>query len=296
MTHKVRKAVIPVAGFGTRFLPITKSVPKELLPLVDQPALLPVIEEAVGSGIEEIILVTARGKQAIMDFFDRSVELEQALEKSHRPELLERLRAIQTLVPKLISVRQKSALGLGHAVLTSEPAIGTEPFVVLLPDEIALPLSPHDSSLTTQLIQVFSETKLSTVAVMEVAQEEVSKYGVVATKPHSTGSLQVTDVIEKPAAKDAPSRWVLPGRYVFTASIFECLRETARGVQSEIQLSDAMAKLAKSEGLLAHPVRYRRFDIGDKLGFLKANVEFGLEHPEIGKSFRQYLLELIKGL
>jgi UTP--glucose-1-phosphate uridylyltransferase len=290
----VRKVVIPVAGLGTRFLPATKSVPKELLPLVDKPILMFVFEEALRAGIEEVILIQGRGKSAIEDFFDISHELEANLEKAGKLDLLEGLNALRAKM-KVISIRQHEALGLGHAVLCAKPAVGDEPFAVMLGDEIMLSVPGADSGIG-QLCELYEKTGLSSVAVMEVKDADVSKYGIVAVEEKKNDVWKVTSVVEKPSLATAPSRLALPGRYVFDASIFQALEKTKPGKNGEIQLTDAMTDVAKGKGLLATQVKARRFDAGDKLGFLQANVEIALEHPQLGKQFKDYLKTLVGNL
>jgi len=289
---KIRKAVIPAAGLGTRFLPATKTVPKELLPIVDKPTLLYNVEEIMAAGIEELILIAGRGKSAIEDFFDVSYEVEEFIEKSGKSDLLKQVRELRKGLT-VISIRQQQALGLGHAVLCAKPVAGKEAFAVLLGDEIMIPY-PKKPSGIAQLCKITESTKLSTVAVIEVDKSEVSKYGIVDVEKAGKNLWRVKDVVEKPSPKGAPSRLALPGRYVFTPEIFTILEKTKPGRNGEVQLTDAMAALAKKQGMMATVIDARRFDAGDKLGFLKANVELALEHPEIGKDFRKYLSE--KGL
>lgn len=268
---KIRKAVIPAAGLGTRFRPATKTVPKELFPLVDRPILLYNIDEIVAAGFEEVVLVIGPTKQAIIDFFDDSF----------------------TDI-KVTFVRQDKALGLGHAVLTAAEAVGDEPFAVLLGDELMLN-KPGQPSGIAQLAQVFAKTGTSTVAVMEVAAAEVVKYGIVAVEERAANLWTVTNVIEKPAVVAAPSRLALPGRYVFVPQIFDYLRHTKPGKNGEIQLTDGMTELARKDGLLAMQLDTIRFDAGDKLGYLQANIEIGLAHPEVGPGLRKYLQERFGG-
>lgn len=284
---KIRKAVIPVAGLGTRFLPATKTVPKELLPIVDKPILQYNVEEIAAAGIEEVILIAGRGKSAIEDFFDKSYEVEDVLEKSGKSEWLKPLRDLTSKIT-VISLRQHAALGLGHAVLCAAPVVGDEPFAVLLGDELMIAKAGKPSGIA-QLIKVFEETKTSTVAVMEVDEKDTSKYGIVAVENKGPQLWKVTDVVEKPAPGQAPSRLALPGRYVFDAEIFKCLREVKPGRNGEIQLTDGMTLLAKRKGLLATTLDTQRFDAGDKLGYLIANVELGIQHGEIGTAFHNYL-------
>ncbi|MBX3020381.1 MAG: UTP--glucose-1-phosphate uridylyltransferase GalU [Bdellovibrionales bacterium] len=290
---KIRKAVIPVAGLGTRFLPATKTVPKELLPIVDKPTLLYIVEEIVAAGLSEIVLIAGRGKTAIEDFFDTSYELEATLEKAGRLELLKPFHeTVKNLT--VVSIRQHVALGLGHAVLCAEPAIGREPFAVLLGDEVMI-RRPGKPSGIAQLTKIYEETGVSTVAVMPVEESEVNKYGMVKVTERAENLWNVHDVVEKPALGQAPSRFALPGRYVFDASIFEDLRQTKPGRGGEIQLTDAMTSLAKRQGLLATVIDAQRFDAGDKLGYLQANIELGLSHPQIGPALEKYLKERFGG-
>lgn len=290
---KIRKAVIPAAGLGTRFLPATKTIPKEMLPIVDKPTLLYIMEELVAADIFEVVLIAGRGKSAIEDFFDTSYELEDTLEKAGRSELLKPFHEIAKRLT-VVSIRQHVAMGLGHAVLSSEAAIGKEPFAVLLGDEVMIQ-KPGLPSGIAQLARKYEETGTSTVAVMEVAEKDVNKYGIVKVTPKGENLWTVHDVIEKPAPADAPSRLALPGRYAFDGAIFDDLRQTKPGRGGEIQLTDAMTSLAKRKGMLATTIDARRFDAGDKLGFLMANVELGLEHPQIGAAFEKYLKERFGG-
>ena len=284
---KVKKAIIPAAGLGTRFLPATKTVPKEMLPIVDRPSILYIVEEAVRAGIEDIILIAGRHKTSIEDFFDVSYELESKLENDGKMAWLENLKRIESLA-NVISIRQKHPLGLGHAVLCGKPIIGDEPFAVLLGDEIMI--SKEDQPTTTEtLTQHWDRTGLSTVAMMEVAESEVSKYGIVEGEKQGDGTLRVRNLIEKPTKDQTKSRCALPGRYVFSAEIFKYLQDTKPGKNGEIQLTDAMVQLARGPGLLASGFTSRRYDAGDKLGFLQANIEMALEHPELGSSLRTYL-------
>lgn len=292
---RVKKAVIPAAGFGTRFLPATKTVPKELFPIVDRPILLYIVEECIRAGIEDIVLIAGRGKTAIEDFFDVSFELEATLERAGKMDQLDELRKIRGKV-NLISVRQKQALGLGHAVLTAEAAIGDDPFAVLLGDEIILPDKNEDGGIG-ELIALYEKTARSSVAVLEVAPSDVSKYGIVQVdEPDEHGIWQVRGVVEKPAPAEAPSRLALPGRYVFSPEIFEDLRRIKPSKNGEFQLTDAMTLMAQRNSLQAIRLGGRRFDAGDKLGFLQANIEEGLRHPEIGPALKKYLIERTRNL
>lgn len=288
---KIRKAVIPAAGLGTRFLPATKTVPKELLPIVDKPTLLYNVEEIVAAGIEEVIIIAGRGKVAIDDFFDVSYELEDLLDKTGKSDLLKDVRALRNHL-QVISIRQHTPGGLGHAVLCAAPAIEKEPFAVLLGDEIMI-TEPGKPSGIGQLAKSYESSGISTVAVIEVAKDEVTRYGIIDAKVAGENLWKVNGVVEKPKPENAPSNLALPGRYVFTSNILDILKDTKPGHGGEIQLSDAMNTLAKSSdtfgGLMATKVMGRRFDAGDKLGFLQANVELALQHPELGAPFRAYL-------
>lgn len=288
---KVKKAIIPAAGLGTRFLPASKTVPKELFPLVDKPLILFILEECLDAGIEDIVLIAGRGKSAIEDFFDRSYELEDTLAKSGKTDLLKSIQRVRSLA-NIISIRQKEALGLGHAVLAGAPIIGDEPFAVLLGDEIMI----GTPSPTRELSKIFNETGLSTVAVMEVAPSEVSKYGIVAASQRADGLYQVLNVIEKPQQADAPSNLALPGRYIFDSKLFGFLKDVKPGKNGEIQLTDGMVQLAKTQSLLASKFLAKRYDAGDKFGFLQANIEIGLQHPEIGAQLKKYITSLASEL
>ena len=290
---KIRKAVIPAAGLGTRFLPATKTVPKELLPIVDKPTLLYNVEEIVAAGITELIIISGRGKSAIEDFFDVSHEVETLIDKAGKSDLLKDLRELRKKIT-VISIRQQEALGLGHAVLCAEPVVGNEPFAVLLGDEIMITAKDKPSAIG-QLVKVAEETRLSAVSVLEVPKSEVFKYGIVDAESKGPGLWKVKGVVEKPAIDKAPSNLSLPGRYVFTSDIFKHLRNIRPGKLGEIQLSDAMDSLAKEQGLMAATLNGERFDAGDKLGFLKANVELALRHPEIGTAFSEYLKQRFGG-
>ena len=287
----VKKAVIPAAGLGTRFLPATKTVPKELLPIVDTPILLYVVKEAIAAGIEDLIVIAGRNKHAIEDFFDRSYELEDTLVKTGKEDLLKQIREIQSMV-NIISIRQKEAKGLGHAVYSAKPAVGQEPFAVLLGDEIMVQTKPDHKNVSQQLCQIYSETQTSVVAVMEVPEQDVCKYGIVQIKDPEVPLMSVEAVVEKPSVQEAPSRLALPGRYVFSGSFFQHLENLSPGKNGEIQLTDGMTRLANKEGLLATRLSSQRFDAGDKLGYLMANIELGLQHPEIGNSLHSYLKNL----
>lgn len=286
---RVRKAVLPAAGLGTRFLPATKAQPKEMLPVVDKPLIQYAVEECLESGIENIIIVTGRGKNAIEDHFDFSPELERFLETRGKTEQAEMVRSIGNMV-HFSYTRQKDPMGLGHAVLVARDLVGDEPFAVLLGDVII----PGRNPATRQLIEVYDETGLGTIAVEPVPQEKTYLYGVVDGKPAPQTKwgkklLQVRDMVEKPKPAEAPSNLAITGRYVLPPEIFECLGRTQQGRGGEIQLTDALRMLAQEQGLLALEYEGRSYDAGDKLGFLRATVEIGLENPEFGEEFRAYL-------
>jgi UTP--glucose-1-phosphate uridylyltransferase len=280
---KVRKAVIPAAGFGTRFLPATKSMPKEMLPIIDKPAIHYAVEEAVRAGITEIIFITGRGKRALEDYFDHSYELEHQLEKAGKTELLREVQAISDMAD-IIYIRQKQALGLGHAVLRAKDLIGDEPFAVILPDV----LIDNQESATAQLINVFNQVESSVVGVKEVAPERVSSYGVV--DPIEGGDFfKLKGLVEKPEPKEAPSNLSITGRYIFTPGIMECLSETKPGKGGEIQLTDAIEALLEKEQVYGAKYQGTEFDTGDKLGFLKATVYMALKNKDLSSGFRDYI-------
>lgn len=287
---KIRKALIPAAGLGTRFLPATKTVPKEMLTIVDAPIILYVVEEAIQAGIEDIILIAGRGKQAIEDFFDSSYELEDKLAREGHTHLLERLIKVRDKA-NIISIRQKQALGLGHAVLCGSPVIGNDPFAVLLGDEITTS-DDHNSSLTSQLCQTFEEKGQSVVSIMEVEEKDVSRYGIADVAEKSGNCFRVKSLVEKPKPEEIQSRWALTGRYVFENQILNLLKDARPTVNKEIQLTDSMNFLAQRSPMWACSFDGTRYDAGDKLGYLKANVEIALKNPEFGLEFRKYLNEV----
>ncbi len=286
----IKKAIIPAAGLGTRFLPATKTVPKEMLTIVDAPIIFYVVEEAVKAGIEDIVLIQGRGKTAIEDFFDLSYELEDKLAKDGKTHLLERLTKIRSMA-NIISVRQKQPLGLGHAVLCGQSVIGKSPFAVLLGDEIMVSRD-GGPNVTEQLSKKFDDVQASVVAVMKVRDEDVSKYGIADVEEKSDSLFKVKGFVEKPKLADAPSRWALPGRYVFSSDIFEELKNTKSGVLGEIQLTDSMNMLAKKQNFYASTFTSDRHDAGDKFGYLKANVELSLRNLELKNEMKNYIQEL----
>ncbi len=289
--RRIVKAVIPVAGLGTRFLPATKAQPKEMLPLVDKPVIQHVVEEAIHAGIEDIILVTGRGKQAIENHFDVAYELEDTLGRRGKLEELEQVRSI-TRLGQFAYVRQGEPLGLGHAVLCARSTVGDEPFALLLGDDV---FDEADPALGA-LVAAFEATGKSVVGVQEVPLAHVSRYGIVnPPDPAVSGWWEVHRIVEKPAPDVTPSRWAVVGRYVLKPEVFDCLEQVKPGVGGEYQLTDALALLAGAGQLVAAPIPARRYDTGDKLDYLKANVEFGLKRADLGEPFLAYLKELVAG-
>ena len=284
---KIRKAVFPVAGFGTRFLPVTKASPKEMLPLVDKPLIQYAVEEAKASGIEEITIITGRGKRAIEDHFDYSMELENELFEQKKFELLEQIKGISNLVT-FAYVRQKKALGLGHAILCAEAIVGDEPFAVFLADDIIDSATP----CIKQLIDVYEEYNSSVIAIQEVDKKDTRSYGIIKPKKVKDRVYKVQDLIEKPDPAKAPSNLAVIGRYILTPEIFKALKKTSPGKLGEIQLTDALKILLQIEDIYGYKFTGTRYDAGDKLGFLKATVEFALKRKDLGKEFRKYLKEL----
>jgi len=287
----LRKAVIPVAGLGTRFLPATKAQPKEMLPLVDTPVIQYVVEEAIRAGVESLVLVTGRGKAAIENHFDVSFELEDTLRRRGKQEDLDLIQGISHLA-QFAYVRQGEPLGLGHAVLCARHAVGDEPFALLLGDDV---FDEHDSALDA-LIAVYERTGKSVVGVQEVPLEHVSRYGIVSAPATAVDAWDVTNIVEKPAPETAPSRWAVVGRYVLEPRVFEHLAALEPGVGGEYQLTDALAALAREGRLVATPIPAKRFDTGNKLDYLKANVEFALKREDLHDDFAAYLKELARSL
>src|ERR1700722_1186549 len=290
--QKVRKAVLPAAGLGTRFLPATKAQPKEMLTVVDKPQIQYVVEECVAAGIEHIIIVTGRGKSSIEDHFDASPLLEKFLEDKGKTDQVEMVRSISDMV-QISYTRQKEPLGLGHAVLVARDLVGDEPFAVLLGDV----LIPGENPATKQLIGVWHPKGVGAIAVEEVPREKTYLYGIVAGEPAPQAPfgnrlLRITDLVEKPKPENAPSNLAITGRYVLPPEIFDCLARTKPGAGGEIQLTDAMRLLALERGLWAYIYDGVSYDAGDKLGFLKATVELALQNEELGKDFREYLKTL----
>jgi UTP--glucose-1-phosphate uridylyltransferase len=284
---KVRKAIITAAGWGTRFLPITKSQPKEMLPLIDKPLIHYVVEEAINSGIEQIILITAISKRAIEDYFDRSFELEHLLEQKGETRLLKEVQELSNLVD-VCYVRQKQQLGLGHAVLTARDVVGDEPFAVILPDDII------DSKVPAlkQMLAVHEQYGTNVIAVEAVATQDIKKYGIIKANQVGSNAYEVEDLVEKPEPDQAPSNLGIVGRYILSPRIFDALEATPQGRGQEIQLTDALKRLLDQQKIYACEFEGKRYDTGTPLGWLKATMSFALRHPEFGPELRQYLEQI----
>ncbi|MCD5363469.1 UTP--glucose-1-phosphate uridylyltransferase GalU [Chromobacterium aquaticum] len=287
---KITKAVFPVAGLGTRFLPATKASPKEMLPVVDKPLIQYAVEEAIAAGMTELIFITGRNKRSIEDHFDKAYELETELENKNKQKLLE---TVQGIIPPSVScifIRQTEALGLGHAVLCARPVVGDAPFAVILADD----LIEGAPGAMEQMVKLFDETHTSVLGVETVAPEETGSYGIVKVAPDARGHQQVEHIVEKPRPEVAPSNLAVVGRYILTPRIFDKLVNTTAGAGGEIQLTDGIAALMKDEAVLALPFKGVRYDCGSKLGYLKATVNYGLQHHEVGAEFAAYLQSLAR--
>ena len=291
MTQKITKAVFPVAGLGTRFLPATKASPKEMLPIVDKPLIQYAVEEAVAAGIDTMIFVTGRNKMAIPDHFDKSYELECELEAKGKQKTLD---LIQNIIPAHVScvfIRQSEALGLGHAVLCAKPVVGDEPFAVILADDL---IEDADRGCISQMVTLYNQEQSSILGVERVDPSETDKYGVVKTGETSGSSAKIEVIVEKPKPEDAPSNLAVVGRYILTPAIFDKLEQTGKGAGGEIQLTDAISDLLSDETVLAYEFEGTRYDCGSKLGFLIATVEHGLLHKDLGDDFLNYLKDFAK--
>jgi UTP--glucose-1-phosphate uridylyltransferase len=288
MRLSVKKAIFPVAGLGTRFLPATKAQPKEMLPVVDKPLIQYAVEEAYAAGVREMIFVTGRHKRPIEDHFDMTFELELALEQSGKHELLEVVRSIKPDDMECIYVRQAQALGLGHAVLCAQRLVGAEPFAVLLADDLMVGPAGGRPVLA-QMVEQFDEWQASILAVQEVPAEHTRRYGIVAGRAVNDRLVDVTQIVEKPAPEQAPSRLGVAGRYILTAGVMREIAAQPRGVGGEIQLTDGIASLLRREKVFAYRYEGKRYDCGSKEGFLEANVELALVHPQLGPGFREFL-------
>jgi UTP--glucose-1-phosphate uridylyltransferase len=288
---KIKKAIIPAAGLGTRFLPATKAQPKEMLPIVDKPTIQYIVEEAVASGIEEIIIIIGRGKRSIEDHFDKSYELEDTLLRKNKHEMLEQVQKISNLV-NIVYVRQKEPKGLGHAILCAKSVIGNEPFAVMLGDDIVM----SDIPCLKQVIDVYEYYNSSVVAVQKVPDEDVSKYGIIKPKGAMLESnlFHIDSLVEKPSKEEAPSRFAIMGRYVLSPVIFDILARIPNGRGDELQLTDAINELNKEQAVLAYNFEGQRYDIGDKIGFIKATIDFALNRDDISEQVKGYLREVQK--
>lgn len=286
---KIKKAVIPAAGLGTRFLPATKAQPKEMLPIVDTPTIQYIVQEAVLSGIEDIIIVTGRTKRAIEDHFDKAYELETELEKSGKSDLIKVVRDISNMA-NIYYVRQKEARGLGHAIYCAKTFVGNEPFAVLLGDDIVSAKKP----CLAQMIEVYNKYQSSVLGVQTVSNDDVSKYGIVSGENVEERIYKVGDLIEKPLKELAPSNIAILGRYIITPGIFDCLEKTTEGAGGEIQLTDALKMLCDLENVYAYDFVGRRYDVGNKMGFLEATIEFALSRPDLKDDFLAYLKRIVK--
>ncbi|MFN2442656.1 MAG: UTP--glucose-1-phosphate uridylyltransferase GalU [Thermoanaerobaculia bacterium] len=284
---RLRTCVFPCAGYGTRFLPATKVIPKEMLPLVDKPVIQYGVEEALESGLGRIVIITSRGKDSILDHFDRSFELEASLRERDKKVLLAEVEEIAGLT-HVISVRQKQQLGLGHAVLQAAPAVGDEAFAVVLPDDVIL----ADPPCLHQMMKVYRETGRPVIALMEVPPSETHRYGIISGDKVSDRLFRLKDMVEKPKSK-APSNYAIIGRYILPPEIFEILENTGRGTGGEIQLTDGLLKLIESGDVYGYVFEGKRYDAGEKLGYLKATLDYALKHPELGEEFRAYLNDTI---
>lgn len=289
MKQQIRKAVIPAGGLGTRFLPATKSVPKELLPIVDTPTIQYIVEEVYEAGIETVILITAKGKAAIEDHFDLNLELQNKLEREGKEELAARLKEASGMV-KVVSVRQGEPRGLGHAVLCAKDLVGNEPFVVLLGDDLVDSATP----CTRQMMDVYNEHKKSVVALMEVSDDDVPKFGICGGMPLTDRILQLNKMVEKPKLSEAPSKLAIVGRYILTPEIFEILERTTPGKGGEIQLTDAMSKLMQRQGFIGYRFEGERYDAGDKFGFLQANIAYAMKRADIAPKLLEYMRKLVE--
>lgn len=286
---KIRKAVIPAAGFGTRFLPATKATPKEMLPIVDKPTIQYIVEEALQSGIEEILIISGHAKRAIEDHFDTNPGLEMHLESHGQESLLKMVRSISEI--NIHYIRQKHMRGLGDAILCARSFIDDEPFAVLLGDDVVY---NETNPALRQMIDIYNDLGATILGCQEVPLEKVSSYGIVAGVPvEGKNVLRVTNMIEKPSVEEAPSRTAILGRYIITPDVFEVLARTEPGKGGEIQLTDAIQTMASREAVYAYCFEGKRYDVGDKLGFLKATVEYALRRPDLGEPFRQYLKDLM---
>ncbi|MGD8910565.1 MAG: UTP--glucose-1-phosphate uridylyltransferase GalU [Chromatiales bacterium] len=294
MSKKIRKAVFPVAGLGTRFLPATKANPKEMLPVVDKPLIQYAAEEAEEAGVDALVFVTGRNKRSIPDHFDKAYELESELKEAGKTELLKKVQNVLPEDVTCIYLRQSEALGLGHAVLCAEPVVGDEPFAVILADDLIK--GAGGIGAIAQMSKVYERYQCSVILVEEVPPEETQKYGIVEIEDDDGETATITSIVEKPKPEEAPSNLGVVGRYILTPRIFDLIKQTGRGAGGEIQLTDAIAELLKYEKVRAYRIKGKRYDCGSKLGYLEASVEYGLDHTELGSGFRDYLKGLAEKL
>lgn len=290
MKVKVRKAVVPAAGWGTRFLPITKSIPKEILPLVDKPIIQYAVEECAACGIELIIIITSQGKAAIEDYFDKSVGLEHILEQRGKEDLLAKISHLADL-PNICFVHQKELLGLGHAVLSTKDVVGKEPFVVILPDD----LFEQRELVLKKMLKIFAEYQGSVVALRRVEPDEIARYGIIKPKKVAKNVYQVMDMVEKPEPSKAPSNLAIMGRYVLTPEVFQELQSTNLGVGGEIQVTDGLKRLLQRQAIFGYEIEGDYYDAGTIPGWIKATIAMALKHPEIGPELKDYLIHLARG-
>lgn len=283
---KIRKAIFPVAGLGTRFLPATKANPKEMLPVVDKPLIQYAAEEAVNAGIKELVFITGRSKRSIPDHFDKAYELEAELEENGKTKMLEVVREILPPDVSCIYIRQPEALGLGHAVLCGKPVVGDEPFAVILADDL---IDSYPKGCLKQMVEIYERENSGVIGVQKVPKENVGSYGVISGDEVGDRLWRVSGIVEKPAPEKAPSNIAVVGRYILDASIFKIIEDTQTGAGGEIQLTDAIATQLESKSIYAYEFSGRRYDCGSKLGYLQATVEYGVKHPEIGTEFSEYL-------
>jgi UTP--glucose-1-phosphate uridylyltransferase len=285
----IHKAIFPAAGLGTRFLPATKASPKEMLPIVDKPLIQYGVEECIACGIEEFVIITGKTKRAIEDHFDSAHELEEKLKRSGKQKMLDAINKLQYI--KFAYIRQREALGLGHAILCAKPFVKDEPFAVILSDDVLDP----DSTDLREMMRIYEEKKAPVIAVVEVPRNEVSRYGIIAGKLKD-GIYEISSLVEKPRPEDAPSTHGIIGRYILTPDIFDILEKQKPGAGGEIQLTDALKTLLKKRPIYGYPIKGRRYDAGDKLGYLEATVDFALRDKELSAGFRAYLIEKVKSI
>lgn len=287
MDRPIKKVILPAAGLGTRFLPATKASPKEMLPIVDKPLIQYAVEEALSAGIDEVIIITGKNKRAIEDHFDAAYRLEEKLKSAGKQKLLEEINKLNDV--HFAYIRQKTALGLGHAIYCAKPFVGDEPFAVILSDDVIDPSYP----LLSEMVEIYRQTKSPVIALQEVSWDEVNRYGIISGSRQGQ-VFQITDLIEKPSTDKAPSNFAIIGRYILTPDIFDILAHLQPGAGGEIQLTDALRQLLKERDIVGYLIQGIRYDAGDKLGFIKATIDFALKNQELSEGIRQYILEKAK--